>query len=66
MQRHGRNIYHIYDKASSAIQMSGSPGERFRTAVVVKQESIPLPTLISDFQKQGMSIALTNMMQRLA
>ena len=61
-----RAIEHLYDKAISAVQMKGSAGEWFRTAVGVMQGCLLSPTRFNIFLEKIMSDALKNMMERLA
>ena len=42
-----RTIEQLYDKATSAVQMNGSIGERFRTTVGVRQVCLLSPTLFN-------------------
>ena len=54
----------LYDKATSAVQMNGSMGEWFRTAVGVRQGCLQSPTL---FFSNGSCLTLwKNMIDRLA
>ena len=52
-----RTIEQLYDKATSAVQMSGSIGEWFRTTVGVRQGCLLSPTLFN-FLERIMSDAL--------
>ena len=49
---------HLYDKATSEVQMNGSMGEWFRTTVGVRHGCLLSPTLITIFLKRIMSDAL--------
>ena len=51
-------IEQLYDKATCAVQMNGSTGERFRTTVGVKQGCLLSPTLFNIFLERIMSGAL--------
>ena len=51
-------IKQLYDKATSAVQMNGSIGEWFRTAVGVRQGCLLPPTLFNIFLERIMSDAL--------
>ena len=53
-----RTTEQLYDKATSAVQMNGSIGEWFRTAVGVKQGCLLSPTLCNIFLERIMSDAL--------
>ena len=53
-----RTIEQLYDKATSAVQMNGSIGERFRTTVGVRQGCLLSPTLFNIFLEPIMSDAL--------
>ena len=53
-----RTIEQLYDKATSAVQMTGSIGEWFRTTVGVRQGCLLSPTLFSIFLERIMSDAL--------
>ena len=53
-----RTIEQLYDKATSAVQMNGSIGERFRTTVGVRQGCLLSPTLFNIFLERIMSDAL--------
>ena len=53
-----RTIEQLYDKATSAVQMNGSIGEWFRTAVGVRQGCLLSPTLFNIFLERIMSDAL--------
>ena len=53
-----RTIERLYDKATSAVQMNGSIGERFRTTVKVRQGCLLSPTLFNIFLEWIMSDAL--------
>ena len=53
-----RTIQQLYDKATSAVQMNGSIGERFRTTVGVRQGCLLSPTLFNIFFERIMSDAL--------
>ena len=53
-----RTIEQLYDKATSAVQMNGSIGERFRTIVGVRQGCLPSPTRFNIFLERIMSDAL--------
>ena len=44
-----RTIEQLYDMATSAVQMSGSMGEWFRTTVQVRQECLLSPILVNIF-----------------
>ena len=50
-------IEHLYDKATSPVQMNGSIGEWFRTTVGVKQGCLLSPTLFNIFLERIMSDA---------
>ena len=52
------HILHLYDKATSAVQMNGSIGEWFRTTVGVRQRCLLSPTLFNIFLERIMSDAL--------
>ena len=56
----------LYDKATSEIQMNGSMGEWFRTAVGVRHGCLLSPTFINIFLKQIMSDALEEHVEGLA
>ena len=51
-------IKQLYDKATSAVQMNGSIGERFRTTVGVRQGCLLSPTFFNIFLERIMSEAL--------
>ena len=53
-----RAIEHLYDKATSAVQMNGSLGEWFRTTVGVRHGYLLSPTLFNIFLERIMSDAL--------
>ena len=53
-----RTIEQLYDNATSAVQMNGSIGERFRTTVGVRQGCLLSPTLFNIFLKRIMSDAV--------
>ena len=53
-----RTIEQLYDKATSAVQMNGSIGERFRTTVGVRQGCLLSPTLFNIFLERILSDAL--------
>ena len=53
-----RNIEQLHDKAKSAVQMNGSIGEWFRTAVGVRQGCLLSPTLFNIFLERIMSDVL--------
>ena len=53
-----RTIEQLYDKATSAVQMNGSIGERFRTTVGVRQGCLLSLILVNIVLKRVMSDAL--------
>ena len=53
-----RTTEQLYDKATIAILMNGSIGERFRTTVGVRQGCLQSPTLFNTFLERIMSDAL--------
>ena len=53
-----RTIEHLYDKATSAVQMNGSIGEWFETTVGVRQGCLLSLTLFNIFLERIMSDAL--------
>ena len=53
-----RTIEHLYDKATSKVQMNGSTGEWFRTTVVSRQYCLFLATLFNIFPRKIMTDAL--------
>ena len=53
-----RTTEQLYDKATSAVQMNGSMGEWFRTAVGLRQVCLLSPTLFNIFLEWIMSDAL--------
>ena len=53
-----RIIEQLYDKATSAVQMNGSIGKRFRTTVGVRQGCLLSPRLFNVFLERIMSDAL--------
>ena len=53
-----RTIEQLYDETTSAVQMSGSIGEWFRTTVDVRQGCLLSPTLFNIFLERIMSDAL--------
>ena len=53
-----RTTEQLYDKATSAVQMNGGIGEKFRTTVGVKQECLLPPTLLNTFLERIMPVAL--------
>ena len=53
-----RTIEHLYDKATSTVQMNGSIGEWLRTWVGVRQGYLLLPTLFSILLERIMSDVL--------
>ena len=60
-----RTIEQLYDKATSAVQMNGSIGEWFRTAIRVRQGCLLSPTLFNIFLGSCL-MPWKNMMGRLA
>ena len=61
-----RSIEQLYDKATSAVQMTGSIGEWFRTTVGVMQGCLLSPTLINIILERIMSDALEEHDERVS